>query len=246
MKNEKKEKTLYIFSYGLRPSQITLETLSALKKCDLVFSHSLEGGAGDFISGACKEFRMLRGLNQRQIAGSVRQAFRTRGTVGFLTYGNPFFLNATTALINAEMKRAGVCVRVMPAVSSFDDIINLLDLNKYSTSGLRLVDAAVVMEDIPLTPEMDTLFFVIGVLNLKENSRHREKFFKKLSKIYPGAQAAVLVNCACIGDESGRLIRTSVARLKKAFNKVDKVTTLFIPAAANNAEGKKAAISFRQ
>ncbi|MCX5784332.1 MAG: SAM-dependent methyltransferase [Elusimicrobia bacterium] len=239
MKKEKKRKTLYIFSYGIRPSQITLETLSALKKCDLVFSHSLEGGAGDFISGACKEFRMLRELDQRQTVNSVKKAFLTRGTVGFLTYGNPFFLNATTALINMEMKRAGICVRVMPAVSSFDAIINLMDLNKYSASGLRLVELATVMEDVPLTPEMDTLFFVVGELNLKENDRHRERFFEKLKKTYPGAQAAVLINCACIGDESGRLIKTSVARLKKAFGRADKVTTLFIPAVTNNAIGHR-------
>ena len=241
----KEEKTLYIFSYGLRPSQITLETLAALKKCDLVFSHSLEGGTGDFISKACKEFRLLRELNQRQIVSSVKKAFLTCRTVGFLTYGNPFFLNATTALINTEMKRAGICVRVMPAVSSFDAIVNLMDLNKYSTSGLRLVDVAAVMEDIPLTPEMDTLFFVIGDLNLKRNCRHREKFFKNLKKTYPGIQSCVLINCACIGDGSGRLIKTSVARLNKAFNKVDKVTTLFIPAVANNAIGKKASMRFR-
>jgi len=226
----KKEKLLYIFSFGMKPSQITLETLAALKKCDVVFSHCLDGREGDFISGACKEFRMLRGLNGLQISGLVKKAFLTRATVGFLTYGNPFFLNATTALINAEMKKAGICVRVIPAVSSFDAIINLMDLNRYSTSGLRLVDVAAVRKDVPLTPEMDTLFFVIGDLNLKGNGRYREKFFEKLKKTYSREHSVFLVNCARIGAESGRLMRTSVARLKKTFNKADEVTTLFIPA----------------
>ena len=45
----KKRKTLIMASYGLEPKHITLETMAALKKCDAVFSHCLDGGKGDFI-----------------------------------------------------------------------------------------------------------------------------------------------------------------------------------------------------
>lgn len=226
----KKKKTLYIFSYGLKPSQITLETLSGLKKCDIVFSHCLSQGPGNFISKACKEFRMLEKLGVSRISEEILKAFLTRETIGFLTYGNPFFLNATTARINKVMKKAGIGVQVLPAVSSFDSMINLMAQNKYSAYGLRLVDVAFVLRDVPLTPEMDTLFFVVGDLNLKGNELLRDKFLNKLKRTYPETQEAVLINCADITDESDRQLKTSVARLKKDFHGADKATTLFIPA----------------
>ncbi|MEI7529574.1 MAG: SAM-dependent methyltransferase, partial [Elusimicrobiota bacterium] len=191
----KKEKRLIICSYGLEPKHITLETLAELKKCGVVFSHSLEAGAGGLVARSCKKFECLRGLTAAGITASLKKAFAEHDTVGFLTYGNPLFLNATTALIKAGMAAARVKVSVLPAVSSFDSIVNLLDLNKFSLAGLRIVDLAACMDDLRITPEMDTLFFVAGDLNLKGKEKYRAAFFKGLAAAYPGAHPATIVNC---------------------------------------------------
>ncbi len=228
----KKEKRLVICSYGLEPKHITLETLSALKKCGAVFSHSLEGGTGDFIARSCAEFESLRGLSAPGITARLKKAFADHDTVGFLTYGNPCFLNATTALIKTGMAAAGVKVGVLPAVSSFDSIVNLLDLNKFSPAGLRLVDVAAPMDSMRFTPEMDTLFFVAGDLRPEGNNKYRESFLRGLAAAYPGAHPVKIVNCPCIGNASGRLIKTTVSRLGGVFGKVDKASTILVPAVA--------------
>lgn len=226
----KKEKTLVICSYGLEPKHITLETLAALKKCGAVFSHSLEGGTGDFIAQSCAEFVSLRGLSAPGITARLKKAFADHDTVGFLTYGNPCFLNATTALIKAGMAAAGVKVSVLPAVSSFDSIVNLLDLNKFSLAGLRLADVAASMDKMRFTPELDTLFFVAGDLAPKRNNRFRASFLKGLAAAYPAGHPVIIINCPCIGNASGRLIKTAVSKLGGVFAKVDKASTIFVGA----------------
>ncbi|OGS28573.1 MAG: hypothetical protein A2218_05015 [Elusimicrobia bacterium RIFOXYA2_FULL_53_38] len=226
----KKEKTLIIASYGLKPKQITLETLSALKKCGMVFSHSLESGCGDFIAQSCAGFESLRLLTGAAIAARLEKAFIDHDVVGFLTCGNPFFLNATTALIKNSMAAAKVQVHVLPAVSSFDSIVNLLDLNKFSLNGLRVVDTAASMEDMRFTPEMDTLFFVAGDLNLKGNNKPRAAFLKGVASVYPGAHPVNIINCPSIDDAPGRLINTTVAEFAGVFSKVNKASTILVPA----------------
>jgi len=227
-KPPKKEKTLILASYGLKPGQVTLETLAALKKCGAVFSHSLDGGKDDFIARSCAGFESLRGLAGAGIAAKLKAAFHSHDTVGFVTYGNPFFLNATTDLIAAGMAAEKVRVRVLPAVSSFDSIVDLLDLNKFSLNGLRLVDTAACMDNMGFTPEMDTLFFVAGDLNLKGNAKYRAAFLKGLAAAYPGAHPVSVINCPSIENASGRLIRTTVAGLGRVFGKVDKATTILV------------------
>ena len=226
----KKEKRLVICSYGLEPKHITLETLAALKKCGAVFSHSLEGGSGDFIAQSCAQFENLRGLDGPGIAARLKEAFEEHDTVGFLTYGNPFFLNAATVLIKAGMAAAKVKVSVLPAVSSFDSIVNLLDLNKFSLTGLRLVDAAASLAALLFTPEMDTLFFSAGVLGPGRGNKRRAEFLKGLAAAYPGGHPVSIVNCPCIGNASGRLIKTTVSRLGGVFAKVNNVSTILVPA----------------
>jgi len=226
----KKRKTLIIASYGLQPKHVTLETLAALKNCGIVFSHSLDLGGNDLIARSCARFESLRGLSLDETAARVKQAFSSHDTVGFITYGNPYFLNATAALINREMAAAGIEVTVLPAISSFDSIVNLMDLNKFSLNGLRLVDIAACMKDMKFTPGMDTLFFVVGDLNLKGNGKYKAAFLEGLAAAYPGKHPVSLINRPTIEDAAGRLVTTTVAKLKTVFSKVDKTSTILVPA----------------
>jgi precorrin-2 methylase len=226
----KTRKTLIIASFGLQPKHVTLETLAVLKKCGVVFSHCLEKGGKDLLARSCTEFESLRGLSLEETAGKVKKAFSAYDTVGFVTYGNPFFLNATTALINREMAGAGISVTVLPAVSSFDSIVNLLDLNKFSLDGLRLVDTAAAMKAMRFTPEMDTLFFVVGDLNLKGNEKYRAAFLKGLEVNYPAQHPLTVINCPAPEAEAGRLLKTTVSKFKTVFSKVDIVSTILVRA----------------
>ena len=108
--------------------------------------------------------------------------------------------------------------------------MNLLDLNKFSLAGLRLVDTAASMNDMRFTPDTDTLFFVAGDLKSKGNDKYRASFLKGLAAAYPGAHPVTIVNCPCIGNVSGRLIKTTVSKFGGVFAKVDNVSTILVPA----------------
>ena len=217
-------------SFGLQPKHVTLETLAVLKNCGVVLSHCLDKGGKDPLARSCPNFESLRGLSLSETAAKVKKAFSAHDTVGFITYGNPFFLNATTALINKEMAAAGIPVTVLPAVSSFDTIVNLMDLNKFSLNGLRLVDTAVAMKEMRFTPAMDTLFFVVGDLNLKGNEKHRTAFLKGLEENYPGAHPVTVINCPTIEDEAGRLLKTTVSKFRTVLPQADLVSTILVRA----------------
>ena len=108
--------------------------------------------------------------------------------------------------------------------------MNLLDLNKFSLAGLRLVDTAASMNDMRFTPDTDTLFFVAGDLKSKGNDKYRASFLKGLAAAYPGAHPVTIVNCPCIGNVSGRLIKTTVSKFGGVFAKVNNVSTIFVGA----------------
>jgi len=232
------DKTLLFASYGLEPKHITLETLAALKKCGVVFSHCLDGGKGDFIAKACPNFKSLRGLSIEKTAARVKAAFSACDLVGFLTYGNPFFLNATAVLVKRAAEAAGIKVKVLPAVSSFDAIVNLMDLNEFSRAGLRLVDAsaaAAKADGLTFTPEMDTLFFVLGDLDFSSGRGAGAAFLKGLGAAYPKDHPVSIINCPTIEDAEGRLVTAAVSRLKTAILKADKVSTILVPAVRGKA-----------
>ncbi len=235
----KRTKTLIIASCGLEQKHITLETMGALKKCGTVFSHCLDAADGGFIAKACARFESLREVPRYGMAARLKEAFREHDVVGFLTYGNPLFLNRTTARLTGEMAASGIRVTVLPAVSSFDSIVNLMDLNIFSPAGLRLVDTGPAVKDLKIAAEMDTLFFVAGELNAPGCERARGIFLKKLEAAYPGRHPVFLINLPCIGSEPERLVKTTVSGLKTVLSGADRLTTILVRAYRKKKRGGK-------
>jgi siroheme synthase len=226
-------KVLMMASYGLEPKHITLETLAVLKKCDVVYSDCLDGRKSDFIIKSCRHFESLRGGSPEETVSKVLAAFSASDTVGFVTYGNPFFLNDTAFRIKKKLEAARIKIKVLPAVSSFDSIVNLMDLNEFSRSGLRLVDAAaasVAPGGIAFTPNMDTLFFVVGGFNLGRGKDSRSAFLKGLGKFYPGKHPVSIINCPTVEKAEGRLVNTTVSGLKAALRRADDASTILVHA----------------
>ncbi|HAT73123.1 MAG TPA: hypothetical protein DCS63_09935 [Elusimicrobia bacterium] len=227
------KKKLFICSCGLKTEHLTLETIKALKSSEVVFSHSIAGGPAEaFIRGLCGDFRALVGRSPGEIAAAVAEAFRTKETIAFLTYGNPFFLNTAAGLLKSRLKSKGVQVEVLSAVSSFDSMVNLLDLNEFAAAGVRLVHAGLSGGNIKFSPETDTLVFMMDNLSRVERPEHAgalKKFIKGLSAAYPPGHEVLIVNAPFMEDIKGRILRTSVKNLERDFPKADKNSTLFIP-----------------
>jgi precorrin-2 methylase len=212
---------------------LTLETIQALKDSQVVFSHSLEGGpAGTFIRGFCGDFRPLVGKSPKAIVSAVQKAFKTRETAAFLTYGNPLFLCTAAGLLKSKMEESGVEVAVLSAVSSFDSMINMLNLHEFAAAGVRLIHAGLSGGGISFYPEMDTMVFMMDNLNRVERPEHageKEKFINKIVMAYPPGHQILIVNTPFMENRKGRLLRTRVKDLKRDFHRADRNSTLFIP-----------------
>lgn len=222
-------KKLILFSYGLHPGQVTLETLAAMRICGEVYTHCLDKKTAASFSRMAPGLKLTVGLNREKTAAAAAAALKRHDTVGFLTYGNPLFLNQTAAEVVRAAEAAGAAVDVRPAVSSFDALVNLFNLNKYSRRGLRLVDAASSIDDPLFTPDMDTLIFVPDVLNLGKNSAAKKRFLAAASAAYPASAPAYLADCASISGRRDSVVKGTTGRLGALLRRA-KNHTIFIPA----------------
>ena len=218
----------------MRPGQITPETVKALKLSRVVFSHSLEGGPAEaLIRSFCPDFRPLAGKAPAEIVSAVKRVFKTRRTAAFLTYGNPYFFNAAAGLLRRELAKSGVEVESLPAVSSFDAMVNMLGLDELPAAGIRLVHAGLSGGELAFYPDMDTMVFMADKLNKAERPEHagaREKFLGRLAAAYPPGHGVFLVNAPFMEDRQGRVVRTSVKNLPRDLDRADRNSTLYVPA----------------
>jgi hypothetical protein len=221
-------KKLYILSYGLHPGQATLETLAALRECGEVHTHCLEGAAKNQFSRFARRIVCSPGHDRKGAAEAAVKALARHDTVGFLTYGNPLFLNRTAEeLILAARGKAEV--RVFAAVSSFDGLVNMFNLNKFSPAGLRVADTAALLHAPVFTPEMDTLFFVPYALNLPGNESCRAAFAAGLKAAYPPAAPVYLAECGAV-SEKDKAVKGRVSGIAALLARVNEKHTLFVPA----------------
>ena len=116
------------------------------------------------------------------------------------------------------------------AVSSFDALVNLFRLNKYSTGSLRVADTAALADRPVFTPEMDTLFFVPDVLNLPVNAAGKKKFIVAAQKAYPPSAPVYLADCASISSRKTKVIKGKIGTLRSLLSRVNERHTIFIPA----------------
>jgi precorrin-6B methylase 1 len=236
-------KKLYIFSYGLYPGQLTLETLAAIRQCGAVYSHCLDKTSARQFAKLVPGLELTAGLDRRATAQAAVSALDRHDTVGFLTYGNPLFLNQTAAEVMKAAAAKKAAVSVFAAVSSFDALVNLFGLNKYSPRGLRLVDAAASLDDPFFTPEMDTLIFVPDVLNLPENAGRKKQFVAAALKAYPRSAPVCLADCASISSHPAKVIKGKIIGLPTLLKKVNERHTMFIPAVKKQSQWKIASCS---
>ncbi|OGR65916.1 MAG: hypothetical protein A2X31_01040 [Elusimicrobia bacterium GWB2_63_22] len=223
-------KKLYVFSYGLYPEQITLETLAAMRECGEVYSHCLDAATARQFLRYAPGLKLTAGLDRRATAEAAVRGLAAHDTVGFLTYGNPLFLNQTAAELMAGARRRGALVKVFSAVSSFDALVNLFNLNEYADGSLRVADTATLIYAPVFTPGTDTLFFVPDVLNLPANAALRKKFVSAAKKAYPPSAPAYLADCASISSRKATVLKGKISALPALLSKLNERHTLYIPA----------------
>lgn len=223
------KKTLLLCSYGLRPGQITLETLARLKSCDAVYSNCLVPAVADRFKPYCRELVLVKGKRWEPLAKAMFRAFSNRTKIAFLTYGNPFFLNPPAVKLAREAARRGIAFEAAEGVSSFDGIINQLRMGEYAPDGLRLVNLGDGRPDRErgATPSMDTLFFSLWVLNSGRGAE-KKRFLAELSPAYARSHPVYLI-------DHPRSVKTTVGGLAGALDGAGLTTTLYLPAVPDPA-----------
>ncbi len=218
------QKTLLLCSYGLRPGQITLETLALLKSCDTVFSNCLDLASADKFKPYCRELILIKGARRESLAKRIFAAFPGRKKIAFLTYGNPFFLNQPACLLAEEAERRGITFEVAEGVSSFDGIVNQLRLGRYAPAGLRLVNLGDGRHGAPrgCARAMDTLYFSVWALRAGKPALKKE-FLRELRAAYDPKHPVFIINHP---DST----ETDLAGLPQELEGATLTTTLFIPA----------------
>ncbi len=234
----KKKKELVIGSLGLFKNQCTLEVLAQIKTCDIVFSHMMDDETSKFLKKISTNIKVIRNLKPDKMAKAVVSAFKEFNKICFLTYGNPMFLNATTGYLNREALKADIKITVLNAVSSFDAIISIMGLSKFSDIGIRVVDIASCLKNVVFTSEMDTLFFMVGDFNLKGNEKYKNNFIKKLTTVYPQDANFFMIDAKSIANNNDTLLKGNVCDLAKYFNTVNNRTTMFLPAIKNKGKNQ--------
>jgi hypothetical protein len=232
-------KKVYIFSYGLQSSHITLETLAAMRECGVIYTHCLDAASARHFSRLAPGLKLLNGLDRRRTARAAVAGLKKHDTVGFMTYGNPLFLNQTAAEVMAAAAEKKAQCRVFAAVSSFDAMVNLFNLNNFSLRGLRVVDTATSMDRGDFTPDMDTLFFVPYALNRPANAAIKKRFIAAAAKAYPPSARVYLADCASVAFDEPRVLKGHMGAFGPLLAKLNERHTLYIPAVAPKT--KKAA-----
>lgn len=186
---------LSIVSCGLMsPSQMTLESLAALRACGAVYSNSVDPVSARAILALGIPLLGGQERSYPRLFKDVLAAFKRHSRVGLLIYGNPFFLNSQLAdLLNAASRLAEV--EVLPGISSFDALVNMFGMSALSGKGLFIADLNFFMEKPEFEPGPDIFFFAPFRLNAGENAKFKARFIKALARKYPGDYPVYLVKC---------------------------------------------------
>jgi len=114
---------LYIIGLGLKPKDISIEGLDALKNCEKNF---LESYTSQYATGTPQELEVLIGknlieLNRKQVEEEFKKEIEEAKTknIALCIYGNP--LNATTHLqVILDAKKLGVETKLIAGLSIFE------------------------------------------------------------------------------------------------------------------------------
>lgn len=175
-------------------AQMTLESVAALRSCDVVYSNSVDSLTAKAILDLGIPLAPARGVSYPGVIKDILKAFKKRSHIGFLTYGNPFFLNPPMSRLLAAVSPFAE-VEVLPGISSFDTLINLFGLADLPEKGLFIADLNLFMKSPEFKAGPDIFFFAPFRLNAPENARFKARFLKALSAKYPGSFPACLVKC---------------------------------------------------
>lgn len=238
---------LLLVGTGVRGlSQMTVETVSALRGLDVLFS--LHGGKDvtRALKGLSRDVRDLTTLYKDKaldlkvyeaIVSRVKGALRGDRTVGVVFHGHPLLYSNPAQMLIAHCESAGVELEVMSGVSSMDGIFTALKTDVGAT-GLQVFDVnRLLLYRLRPATHTPCLLFQIGsfgsalITRKLDNAVGRFKPLERyLRRVYPAGHPAFVVECASEPGRADSVLKTTVDGLDKVAARINYNSTLYIPA----------------
>lgn len=228
------KKELAFASFGLYPEQITLETVSALRKCGKVYLTCVRKEQAGLLLSLFPGAELVSAIKFEDLVKKVMGAFREHDLVGVLDYGDPSFLCAFSERLRLECLKTRTGFRKYQAVSSLNALIADLGLGDLGPAGLYLATAH--HWDIPskfIDPAVPLLLFSPDRTRLDGDPQGLlARVVKDIRRAYPPDHEMYFISCrsAATGKKSSRKIK--VSQLGRSISGLKFDTTMFIPAAA--------------
>ena len=244
-KREQPDEQLLICGFGLRPRQLTLETLRALKECRTVFHDFLDAKAESYarkLFPGLKDLRKLRRSGDPEaMADAVLSAAAKGHTIAFLGYGNPITPHSTAEVLIRRCRKTGLPHRVINSLSVLDEIL-IAAGDPVLDFGLQLFPSDVLLaRKVRLSPWTPTVTMLRSHLWALTGAGIAG-LVKHLGTIYPPEHRLLLIPCPGMPGKPGLKLEIPLPRLAAALKKLPEKersnAALFIPMCAPDVPGR--------
>lgn len=183
----------------------------------------------------------LEGRERRQIYQDIVQhvinAAAQEKPVALLLHGHPLVYSDISRLLLEQGRERGLCMAVVPGLSSLDRIYVDLELD-IGRNGIQIFEAsAVLLKSIPLNPMVDCLLLQIGALLSSISTKGRSMSAEEvkplqdyLLKYYPADQPFKIVESSVEFGFPSKITEGVVAELERQAEACNYTATLFLPA----------------
>ena len=224
-------KEMVLGSFGLETTQITVETLGAMKKCDKVFLSALEEAEARRLSAYFPATESISRMPWEKQEKLLENFFRSGNRAGVIHYGDPDFLCGLTFNLDKFCRERGIKFTVLRAVSSLPPLLRLLEQGNLGGRGVRLV--CLRPDNWPaikqsLDPDIPTFIFEPDALTAPKNATLRRDFLSAMSGKYPPERKCILTTVGNLRETGDTLIPCTVSTLGKNLSKITPRTTLYI------------------
>lgn len=233
----KKPGRVLLCGLGLRLEHMTVETLQALKKCDIVFHDFLDEKAAIQVRALCADLRNLTKLrrdeSEEATTDVILAAVAPGKTIAFLCYGHPLVLQWTAAHLMHRCRAEGIGYRVTASLTALDDILVEIGTPVIS-EGLQIcLPNKLLLLKIPLLPHVHAMIMLLSHLWDVQGSSVAD-FVKYLKAFYPPGHRMLLIRCSRVMKDPPLRLETSLRGLAGALKELPEKerfsASLFIPA----------------
>lgn len=227
---------------------VTMETLEAIKTARVILDLSSHHRR---LKEYCRHIIRVDELywsgeldvdTYRKIADVVLAEARNGPRVVYVEDGHPAFYDDVTWAIYRRGKKAGLKVRILPAISSIDSMIANCDLE--IGGGFQIFEAtSLVAFNQEINPRIDLLVMQVGwfgtSLMCEVSSSKRDRFqplVDYLRKSYPANHPVRILKAPMSKRASPLVFSTKLGSLDRYRRRITSETCLFIPRLKNYPE----------